>query len=259
MIKRFFKSKFVFAIFLLLALLLFAIFGYKYISGLSWIDAIYMAIITISFVGFEELGMSAESKIFVIVLVISSAIILGYSIKIITEYIVSLYSEKIKDKKMQKNIDSLDNHIIVCGYGKNGRQVVKKLAAYGKSFVIIEKDDAIITSDRSDKIFVHGDAVLDEILLQSGVMKASSLICTLPTDADNLFIVLTAKQLNPKIKIISKASEETSYSKLKLAGADNVIMPNKIGGDHMASLVVVPGILEFVDNLSIVGKSEINL
>ena len=90
-------------------------------------------------------------------------------------------------------------------------------------------------------------------------MKASSLICTLPTDADNLFIVLTAKQLNPKIKIISKASEETSYSKLKLAGADNVIMPNKIGGDHMASLVVVPGILEFVDNLSIVGKSEINL
>ena len=90
-------------------------------------------------------------------------------------------------------------------------------------------------------------------------MKASSLICTLPTDADNLFIVLTAKQLNPKLKIISKASEETSYSKLKLAGADSVIMPNKIGGDHMASLVVVPGILEFVDNLSIVGKSEINL
>ena len=85
MIRRFFKSKFVFAIFLLLALLLFAIFGYKYISGLSWIDAIYMAIITISFVGFEELAMSTESKIFVIVLVISSAIILGYSIKIITK------------------------------------------------------------------------------------------------------------------------------------------------------------------------------
>ena len=141
MIKRFFRSKFVFAIFLLLALFLFGIFGYKYISGLSWIDAIYMAIITISFVGVEELGMSAESKIFVIVLVISSAIILGYSIKIITEYIVSLYSEKIKDKKMKKNIDSLDNHIIVCGYGKNGRQVVKKLAAYGKSFVIIEDID----------------------------------------------------------------------------------------------------------------------
>ena len=100
------------------------------------------------------------------------------------------------------------------------------------------------------RYLIHGDAVLDEILLQSGVMKASSLICTLPTDADNLFIVLTAKQLNPKIKIISKASEETSYSKLELAGADNgIVLPNKIGGDHMASLVVVPGILEFVDNL----------
>ena len=125
MIKRFFKSKFVFAIFLLIALLLFAIFGYKYISGLSWIDAIYMAIITISFVGFEELDGNPESKIFVIFLVISSAIILGYSIKIITEYIVSLDSEKRKDKKMQKKIDNLNNHIIVCGYGKNGRQVVK--------------------------------------------------------------------------------------------------------------------------------------
>ncbi len=99
MIKSFFKSKFVFAIFLLLTLLLFAILGYKYVSDLSWINAIYMAIITISFVGFEELDASSESKIFVIILVISSAIILGYSIKIITEYIVSLYSEKIKDKK----------------------------------------------------------------------------------------------------------------------------------------------------------------
>lgn len=259
MIKRFFKSKFVFAIFLLLSLLLFAIFGYKYISAHSWIDAIYMAIITISFVGFEELDGTSESKIFVIILVISSAIILGYSIKIITEYIIGLYSEKIKGKKMQKIIDNYENHTIVCGYGKNGSQVAKKLAAYDKNFVIIEKNQDIIDRNKADKSFVSGDAVLDEVLLKSGIMKASSLICTLPTDADNLFIVLTAKQLNPKLKIISKASEETSYSKLKLAGADSVIMPNKIGGDHMASLVVVPGILEFVDNLSIVGKSEINL
>ncbi|MDC1492737.1 potassium channel protein [Flavobacteriaceae bacterium] len=259
MIKRVFKSRFVFAIFLLLILVLFAILGYKFISGLSWIDSIYMAIITISFVGFEELTMSSQSKIFVIILVISSAIILGYSIKIITEYIVSLYSEKIKGKKMQKIIDNFENHTIVCGYGKNGSQVVKKLAAYDKKFVIIEKNQDIIDKNNSDKSFVNGDAVLDDVLLQSGILKASSLICTLPTDADNLFIVLTAKQLNPHLKIISKASEETSYSKLKLAGADNVIMPNKIGGDHMASLVVVPGILEFVDNLSIVGKSEINL
>ena len=149
---NFLYENFVFAIFLLLSLLLFAIVGYKYISGLSWIDSIYMAIITISFVGFEELDGTSESKIFVIILVISSAIILGYSIKIITEYIVSLYSEKIKDKKMQKNIDNLDNHTIVCGYGKNGSQVVKKLAAYGKSFVIIEKNDAIINKDISDEI-----------------------------------------------------------------------------------------------------------
>jgi len=252
------KSKLAKAIFLLIFLLFFAIFGFKYISGLSWIDAIYMAVITISFVGFEELGMSSYSKIFIVILVISSAIILGYSIKIITQYIVSLYSKNFKNKKMQNKIDRLLNHTIVCGFGRNGSQVAKKLSAYNKPYVVIDND---LNSDKDNlnEFFINGDAIKDEVLLSAGILNASSLICTLPTDADNLFIVLTAKQLNPNLKIISKAVEESSYKKLKLAGADNVIMPNKIGGDHMASLVVVPGILEFVDNLSIVGKSEINL
>ena len=258
MTNKLFKSKIVKAIFLLISLLCFAIFGFKYVSGLSWIDAVYMAVITISFVGFEELGMSSNSKIFIVILVISSAIILGYSIKIITEYIVSLYSKNFKNKKMQNKIDRLLNHTIVCGFGRNGSQVAKKLSAYNKPYVVIDND---LNSDKDNlnEFFIKGDAIKDEVLLSAGILNASSLICTLPNDADNLFIVLTAKQLNPNLKIISKAVEESSYKKLKLAGADNVIMPNKIGGDHMASLVVVPGILEFVDNLSIVGKSEINL
>ncbi|GAL80963.1 potassium channel protein [Algibacter lectus] len=107
--------------------------------------------------------------------------------------------------------------------------------------------------------YVIGNANEDETLVQAGVDRASCFISALPSDADNLFVVLSARQINPKINIISRASQESSYSKLKFAGANNVILPDKIGGDHMASLVVVPGLMEFIDNLSIVGKSNINI
>ena len=106
---------------------------------------------------------------------------------------------------------------------------------------------------------VDGDATLDETLVKAGILSAKSLITVLPSDADNLFVVLTAKQLNPNCKIISRASKETSNSKLKIAGADNVIMPDKLGGAHMALLVVTPDVIEFVDRLTIEGDTTANL
>jgi len=180
---------------------------------------------------------------------------------VITEYILSKNNlEELKQKKMQKQIDSLKNHIIICGYGRNGRQAAKKLLAYKKSFVVIEKNKELIDKFQNDSIFfILGNANEDEVLLQAGVERASNIILAMPNDADNLFVVLSARQLNSKLKIISRASQETSYNKLKMAGADNVILPDNIGGDHMASLVVVPDLMEFVDNLSIIGKYNINI
>jgi len=161
---------------------------------------------------------------------------------------------------MQKLIDSLKNHIIICGYGRNGKQAASKLAAYKKPFVVIEKDKDLIERLQSDNVpYVIGNANEDDILLQAGVDRASCFISALPSDADNLFVVLSTRQINKNINIISRASQESSYEKLKLAGANNVILPDKIGGDHMASLVVVPGLMEFLDNLSIVGKTNINI
>jgi voltage-gated potassium channel len=157
-------------------------------------------------------------------------------------------------------IDSLKNHIIICGYGRNGKQAASKLAAYKKPFVVIEKDKDLLERLQSDSVpYVIGNANEDDILLQAGVDRASCFISALPSDADNLFVVLSTRQINKKINIISRASQESSYEKLKLAGANNVILPDKIGGDHMASLVVVPGLMEFLDNLSIVGKTNINI
>ncbi|WP_333908104.1 NAD-binding protein [Tenacibaculum finnmarkense] len=166
----------------------------------------------------------------------------------------------MKNKKSAKKIEKLKGHTIVCGYGRNGKQAISKLHSYNQKLVVVEKyDDIIKELDEHEILNIQGDATTDEALLKAGILNADYLITVLPSDADNLFVVLTASQLNKKCKIISRASEESSCSKLKIAGADNVIMPDKLGGAHMASLVVTPDVIEFVDRLTIEGDTTANL
>nr|WP_321246801.1 potassium channel protein [uncultured Psychroserpens sp.] len=259
---KFFRKKIYTAVFLLVFLLFVGILGFKIMSDYTWVDATYMTVITITTVGFGEVQpLDDNAKIFTIFLILTSVIILGYAITVITEYILSKNNfEELKQRKMQKKIDGFKDHIIICGYGRNGKQAAKKLLAYNKSFVVIEKDKDIMEKFQSEMVpFVLGNANEDDVLQQAGIERASTLISALPNDADNLFVVLSARQINAGLNIISRASQETSYQKLKLAGANNVILPDRIGGDHMASLVVVPDLIEFIDNLSIVGKSNINI
>ncbi len=261
-VLNFFKSKFYTAIILLVLVLLVGVLGYKYIANYSWIDALYMTVITITTVGYGEVNtLDPAARIFTIILILTSVIVVGYAITVITEFILNRSNfEEIKHRKMKKKIEAFSNHIIICGYGRNGRQAAKKLEAYKKPFVVIEKDEEVIKKIDAENIpYIYGNANEDTVLMEAGIEKASSLICALPEDADNLFVVLSARQINKAMNIISRASQEASYTKLKLAGANNVILPDKIGGDHMASLVVVPDLIEFIDNLSIVGKSSINI
>lgn len=243
-------------------ILLVGVVGYRLISGYSWVDAIYMTVITMTTVGFGEVvPLDQGSKIFTIILILGSVLIMGYALSIITEYILSKNNiEELKYRRMQKQIDSFKNHVVICGYGRNGKQAAKKLLAHNKEFVVIDKNREMEERLQLDEVpYVIGNANEDEVLLQAGINRASSFISALPDDADNLFVVLSTRQINKNINIISRASHESSYDKLKFAGANNVILPDKIGGDHMASLVVVPGLMEFLDNLSIVGKSDINV
>ena len=261
-IEKVFKSKLNIAIFLLSILILSGIVGFKIISGFSWIDSIYMTIITITTVGFGEVQpLDSQSKLFTVGLILTSAVTVGYALKVITEYLISKNDiNELKQKKMQKTIDNLSGHIIICGYGRNGKQAAKKLKAHNHNFVVIEKSEQIIQKIKGDNLnCIFGDANEDNILINAGIDRASCLISALPNDSENVFVVLSARQINPNIRIISRASDETSYSKLKLAGANNVILPDQIGGNHMASLVVVPDLLEFVDNLSIIGNQNINI
>lgn len=259
---KLFRSKINTAMLLLILLLFTGVIGFKVISEYSWIDAVYMTVITITTVGFGEVfPLDPEAKIFTIFLILTSVIIVGYALKIITEYMISKNDiSELKHKKMQKKIDALSNHIIICGFGRNGEQAAKKLATHNRSFVVVESNKETIDKHQNQAIlFVHGNANDDNVLQSAGIERAQCLISALPNDSDNVFVVLSARQMNKTVRIISRASNESSYSKLKFAGANNVILPDKIGGDHMASLVVVPDLLEFIDNLSIVGNTTINI
>lgn len=241
--------------------LLFGVLGYRFISDYSWIDAFYMTIITVTTVGFSEVRpMGPQGKIFTVLLIITSVFIVGFAISVITEYILSRNSLQLLKKKRVKNtIEKLSNHVVVCGFGRNGMQAAQRLKAYKTPFVVIERDKELIEKYDNEILFVEGDANDDEVLLEAGINRAQSLITALPDDATNLFVVLSARQLNEKLFIISRASLVNSQKKLILAGANKVIMPDKIGGDHMASLVVMPDLITFMDKLSMEGGDTTNL
>ena len=236
--------------------------GYMLLSNYSFVDALYMTVITITTVGFGEVKpFTPEEKIFTVFLILTSITVFGYAVSTFSEFIVSgRLFEQFKHRKVEKQIKNLKGHTIVCGFGRNGNQAILKLNNYNEKLVVVEKDKEMISElDNNSILNIQGDATLDETLLRAGIKSAANLITALPSDADNLFVVLTANQLNNKCKIISRASNESSYSKLKIAGASNVIMPDKLGGDHMASLVVTPDVIEFVDRLTIEGETTANL
>lgn len=259
---KLFRSKINTAVVLLVSLFFIGVIGFKSMSNYTWIDAVYMTVITVTTVGFGEVNpLDTQAKIFTIFLILTSVIIVGYAFKIITEYIISKNDiSELKQKKMQKTIDALSSHIIICGFGRNGKQAAKKLQTHKRSFVVIESNKDLIDKHQGMGIlFVWGNANEDAVLEAAGVVRAACLISALPNDSDNVFVVLSARQMNTNMQIISRASDESSNSKLRFAGANSVILPDMIGGDYMASLVVVPDLLEFIDNLSIVGSSGINV
>ena len=256
------KSKLYKTLFLFFTILAIGVTGYMILSGDTFVNALYMTVITITTVGFGEVHpLSPEEKIFTIFLILTSIFIFGYIVSSFTEYIISgQLFKQLKLKRVQKTIEKLEGHTIVCGFGRNGKQAIVKLKNYQKEYVVIERNKNLIEKlDTEEILNVEGDATTDEILIKAGIKRAKNLITALSSDADNLFVVLSARQLNKDCTIISRASKESSYSKLKIAGADNVIMPDKLGGNHMASLVVTPDVIEFVDRLTIEGETTANL
>ena len=247
---------------LFLSVILIGVFGYCYFFNYTIIDGLYMTIITITTVGFAEVNpLDDASKLFTIFLILTSISVYGYVVSVVSEFLSnSTLMEEIRNKKKLKKIAELEGHTIICGYGRNGRQAASKLKNFKKTCVIIERKANLLREIQEEGFFfVEGDATDDDTLLDAGIKKAGSLITSLPSDADNLYVVISSRQLNSKIAIVSRATNESTQKKLKIAGADNVIMPDKLGGEHMASLLVTPDLVEFVNRISIDGENSANL
>lgn len=237
--------------------------GYVVIENYSWFDAFYMTIITVATVGYQEVHpLSVEGKVFTAFLIITSFGTFAYAVSSITKFVIDgEFNEFFKNRKLNATIDKISDHVIICGYGRNGRQAAQVLKKHHKRFVVIENSPALTTAinHKFSELVITGDGTQDEVLLKAGIMRAKAIITTLPVDADNLFIVLTARNLNKNITIISRASEDNSDTKLKIAGANNVIMPDRVGGAHMASLVMKPDVMEFIDHITAEGGDNISL
>ncbi|MCW3103021.1 MAG: Potassium transporter TrkA [Bacteroidetes bacterium] len=239
------------------------IIGFILIEGYGFLDAFYMTVITVATVGFQEVHPLTEAgRLFTAFLIITSFGTFAYAVTSISKYIADgEFNRYFKYYKVSAAIEKLEGHVIICGFGRNGKQAAHVLKKHNTRFVVIEEKKEVIDTitHRYSDLVLHGDGTHDEVLERAGIARASALITTLPIDADNLFIVLSARTLNPKLNIISRASEDNSDKKLKLAGADNVIMPDKIGGAHMASLVMKPDVMEFVDFITGQGGDNIRL
>lgn len=257
-----FQSKVYVAIAALVSIFSIGVFGYKFLLNYSWVDAIYMTVITITTVGFNEVvALDSVGKIFTVFLILTSVTTYLFAVSILTEYIANgSILKRLNTKKMDKKIEKLKNHTIIVGFGRNGKQAAMKLEKSEREYLVIDsKQDIIETVEGNEILCIKGDGTDDEVLDRAGVQKAHSMILALPSDADNLFISISAKQKNPNLLVISRATNESSYKKMLIAGADNVIMPDKIGGDHMASLVVSPDLIEFVDRITVDGDCDTNL
>lgn len=228
--------------------------GYILLEGYNFIEAFYMTMITITTAGYMEVHpLSNAGRIFTSFYLVTNIGIFFYGATAIVGLVIEgEFRNFYKNYNVKKKIGELSNHVIVCGYGRNGKQVCLELKDDKHPYLIIEKRENIVEElkQNQDTLFIDGDATEEEVLIEAGIKTAKAIITTLPEDPDNVYVVLTARELNPGITIISRASNESSVNKLKRAGANNVIMPEKIGGAHMAALVMKPDIMEFIAELT---------
>jgi len=242
--------------------------GFIVLEGYTFIEAFYMTMITISTVGFETVKpLSPTGMLFTSFLIIISFGVFAYFVTSATTFMLDgEFRNFLKNRKMESILKNLKDHVIVCGFGRNGKQAVLDLLMHKEKVLVIENTERLIEDEMNLEILknknffhVHGNAVHEDVLLRCKIDNAKALITTLPSDADNLFIVLTAREFNKEMNIISRASEEHSDKKLQRAGATNVIMPDKVGGTRMAKLVSQPDVIEFIESILLRSGVDVNI
>lgn len=242
---------------LIVAIITIGTIGYMIIEGWSFFDSFYMTIITISTTGFKELKpLSTPGMVLTEGLIITGVISLAYTggrgVQLLVE------SQILRRRIMSKKLDSISNHYIVCGFGRMGSQIAEHLLESNLSFVVIENESNNVAKlNELEYLFVDGDATDDLALLKAGVKRAKGLVAVLSTDAENVFTVLSARELKNDIFIVARAIDEGTGSKLKKAGADRVVKPYELGGNKMVQLLLRPAVTDFIEGIA--RKEEVDI
>ena len=247
-----FPKRLVIAFVALIIVFVIGVAGYLIIEKWTLVEACFMTVITLATVGYGETRpLSVPGRVFTIFLIIGGYGILMYAVSSFTAFLVEgELKDILRRKKMQKKISELNGHYIICGADTTGSFIIEEMFKTKKEFVVIEKDKTIVNTLVEKGLLVReGDATHDETLIDAGIKRARGLISALPSDKDNLFVVLTAKVLNPNLRIIAKAIEEESAGKLRKAGADATVSPNYIGGLRMVSEMIRPAVVSFLDTM----------
>jgi voltage-gated potassium channel len=243
------EKKFKIVLLILVLVVSFGTIGYTLIEKWSPLDSLYMTLITLSTVGFGEVyTLSPTGKIFTMILVIFGVGGAAYTVSIMGQMIVEGEIRKLLGRrKMEKSLKGLKDHYIVCGYGRVGRKICKEFCIRKVSFVVVEKDPLIGGQIEKDGfLFVQGDSTEDSTLINAGIEKAKGLVIAVANEADNVFIVLSARQLNPNLFITARADSDSAEKKIKRAGANKVVSPYKIGGIRMALTTLRPNLVDFM-------------
>jgi len=249
---RIYINRFIGMVIFVSFLLVLGTLGYMGIEGWAWTDSLFMTIITLTAVGYDEVHpLSPPGRIFTSFILAGGITGLGLWFAFLTSFIVELdLTHVLRSRRTQKKVKKMENHVIVCGSGRTGSQVVEELLTAGESFVVVERDREKVEQLREmlpDLVVIEGDATVDHFLEDAGVGKARGLITCLSADTDNLFVCLTARDLCPELEIVARAYDEETVPKLYRAGANHVVSPNASGAIRMASFMLRPSVVSFLD------------
>jgi len=237
----------------------FGTIGYMVIEGWSFLDSLFMTVTTLTTVGYREVReLSSSGRWFTIILIIGGVGTMLYALSTGAKFILEgEIQELIGRRRLEKKIKELKDHYIICGYGRMGKIIAKELKVERVKFVVIEKN--LVVHEKEEAFVIEGDATQDDILKEVGIERAKGLISVLPTDAENLYVVLSAKGLNPNLFIVARAGEEGSEQKLLRAGADRVISPYHIGGLRIAHTVLKPAVVDFIELATKSGNIDLQM
>ncbi|HZJ03243.1 MAG TPA: NAD-binding protein [Thermoleophilia bacterium] len=244
---------------ILLVILAGGTIGYTLIEGWSILESLYMTVITLSTVGFKEVReISSVGRLFTILLILGGVSTMAYALATLIEFVVSgQLSGLYRRRTVRKAIEQLSGHFIICGFGRVGEAVAREFRAGGVPFVVVDDDEAVLQHfAESGMLFLLGDATEDDVLEEAGIRRARGLVAAVGSDAENVFIILSARVMCPDLMIVGRANSEESFKKIKKAGADHVVSPYSIGGKKMATLLLKPLVSDYLEVVTGGGEVE---